>query len=95
MADRTVRRYGLEGLVKLGYRNELAAIADPAERKAKLDDMMVAAYTQGKAIARAANPSLDDVIGPADTRRWVMAALKALPPTSPRTGKKLKWIETC
>ena len=35
---------GLEGSVKLGYRNELAAIADPAERRAKFDEMVAAAY---------------------------------------------------
>src|SRR4029077_12767801 len=34
---------GLEGSVKLGYRNELAAIADPAARKARFDEMVAAA----------------------------------------------------
>ena len=29
---------GLEGSVKLGYRNELAAIEDPVARKAKFDE---------------------------------------------------------
>ena len=85
---------GLEGSVKLGYRNELAAIEDPAERKAKFDEMVARAYANGKALARATNPSLDDVIDPAETRRWVLAGLKAQPPAPVRTEKKLRWIDS-
>ena len=85
---------GLEGSVKLGYRNELAAIADPVARKAKFDEMVAAAYAHGKAMARGAYPALDDVIDPADTRRWIVGGLKALPPFPPRTEKKLRWIDS-
>jgi acetyl/propionyl-CoA carboxylase alpha subunit/acetyl-CoA carboxylase carboxyltransferase component len=85
---------GLEGSVKLGYRNELAAIEDPAERKARFDQMVAQAYANGKAMARGAYPGLDDVIDPADTRRWIVGGLKALPPVPVRTGKKLQWIDT-
>ena len=85
---------GLEGSVKLGYRNELAAIEDPAARKAKFDEMVSAAYAHGKAMARGAYPALDDVIDPADTRRWIVGGLKALPPIPPRTEKKLRWIDS-
>src|SRR6266699_6700789 len=35
---------GLEGAVKLGYRNELAAIEEPAERKALFDQMVARMY---------------------------------------------------
>jgi acetyl/propionyl-CoA carboxylase alpha subunit/acetyl-CoA carboxylase carboxyltransferase component len=85
---------GLEGSVKLGYRNELAAIADPAERKARFDQMVAQAYANGKALARGAHTSLDDVIDPADTRRWILSGLKALPPIPVRTEKKLRWIDS-
>jgi acetyl/propionyl-CoA carboxylase alpha subunit/acetyl-CoA carboxylase carboxyltransferase component len=84
---------GLEGSVKLGYRNELAAIADPAERKAKFDEMVARAYANGRALPAAAGFGVDDVIDPADTRRWIMAALRSVPPAPPRTEKKLKWID--
>jgi acetyl-CoA carboxylase carboxyltransferase component len=84
---------GLEGSVKLGYRNELAAIADPAERRAKFDQMVAQAYESGKALNRATSFFIDDVIDPADTRRWIMGALNSLPPTPKRTGKKLRWID--
>ena len=85
---------GLEGSVKLGYRNELAAIEDSAARKAKFDEMVAAAYARGKALSQAMGPALDDVIDPADTRRWVLAGLKAQPPLPVRTEKKLRWIDS-
>lgn len=85
---------GLEGSVKLGYRNELAAIEEPAKRKAKFDEMVAAAYARGKALSQATRPALDDVIDPADTRRWVATGLKSLPPLPVRTEKKLRWIDS-
>ncbi|HEV2365129.1 MAG TPA: carboxyl transferase domain-containing protein [Caulobacteraceae bacterium] len=84
---------GLEGSVKLGYRNELAAIADPAERRARFEEMVARAYEAGKAINRAATFGIDDVIDPAETRRWIMAALRSAAPAPPRTAKKLRWID--
>ena len=41
---------GLEGQIKLGYRNELANIEDPAARLARFDDLVARAYEQSKAI---------------------------------------------
>ncbi len=84
---------GLEGAVKLGYRNELAAITDPAARKAKFDEMVAAAYEHGKALNQAATYHIDDVIDPADTRRWIIAGLRSVPAAPPRTEKKLRWID--
>jgi acetyl/propionyl-CoA carboxylase alpha subunit/acetyl-CoA carboxylase carboxyltransferase component len=84
---------GLEGSVKLGYRNELAAITDPVARKAKFDEMVAAAYEHGKALNQASTYHIDQVIDPADTRRWIVAGLRSLPPTHPRLEKKLRWID--
>jgi acetyl-CoA carboxylase carboxyltransferase component len=84
---------GLEGSVKLGYRNELAAIEDPVERKATFDRMVAAAYAAGKAVVRASGTALDDVIDPADTRRWILAGLRSLPAVPVRTAKKVPWID--
>lgn len=84
---------GLEGAVKLGYRNELAALADPAERKAKFDEMVAAAYEQGKALNYASTYHIDEVIDPADTRRWITAGLRSVPPAPKRMEKKLRWID--
>jgi acetyl/propionyl-CoA carboxylase alpha subunit/acetyl-CoA carboxylase carboxyltransferase component len=84
---------GLEGSVKLGYRNELAAITDPAARKAKFDEMVAAAYEHGKALNQASTYHIDQVIDPADTRRWIVAGLRSLPAAPPRLEKKLRWID--
>jgi acetyl-CoA carboxylase carboxyltransferase component len=62
---------GLEGAVRLGMRRELEAIADPREREATYEQMVADAYERGSAINMAAHFELDDVIDPADTRRWV------------------------
>jgi acetyl/propionyl-CoA carboxylase alpha subunit/acetyl-CoA carboxylase carboxyltransferase component len=84
---------GLEGSVKLGYRNELAAIADPQARKAKFDEMVAAAYEHGKALNQASTYHIDQVIDPADTRRWIVAGLRSVPAAQPRLEKKLRWID--
>jgi acetyl-CoA carboxylase carboxyltransferase component len=84
----------LEGAVKLGFRKELEAITDAAQRKAKFDEMVAAAYERGKALSAATMYEIDDVIDPADTRSWIMAGLRSLPPVPPRTGKKRSWVDT-
>ena len=75
---------GLEGAVKLGYRNELAALEDPGERKTLYDDMVARSYERGKAVNTASHFEIDDVIDPLDSRRWVSSALRATPPAVPR-----------
>ncbi|MFO1084839.1 MAG: carboxyl transferase domain-containing protein [Reyranellaceae bacterium] len=66
---------GLEGAVKLGYRKELEAIADPQERRALFDKMVAAAYARGKALSTATYFEVDEVIDPAESRRWIATAL--------------------
>jgi acetyl-CoA carboxylase carboxyltransferase component len=67
---------GLEGAVSLGFRRELDAVADPAER-AELERYLIErAYQHSKALNVASTFELDDVIDPADTRRWIMAAIR-------------------
>ncbi|MBF6353538.1 ATP-grasp domain-containing protein [Nocardia higoensis] len=62
---------GLEGAVRLGFAKELAAIADPAERAKAFDSLVAAAYANGRALTAATVFEIDDVIDPADTRRWI------------------------
>jgi acetyl-CoA carboxylase carboxyltransferase component len=85
---------GLEGAVKLGYRNELAAKTDPVERKALYDEMVERMYQHGKAVSTASHFEIDDVIDPADSRRWITRALRSVPPPAPRTGKKRPCVDT-
>lgn len=67
---------GLEGAIKLGYRKELEAISDPAERQALFDQMLAKAYERGKAINMAAYLEIDEVIDPVDTRTWIISGLQ-------------------
>ena len=84
---------GLEGAVKLGYRKELDAIADPDERKtAATRRWSPRYYDEGKAINAASYLEIDDVIDPADTRRWIIAGLTAAPPGE-RRGRKRPCID--
>ncbi len=86
---------GLEGAVRLGYRKELEAIADPAARQAKFEEMVATLYKHGKALTTAGYYGIDDVIDPADTRRWILAGLRSAPvPAMPAEGKRLRWIDT-
>ncbi len=77
---------GLEGAVKLGYKKEMDAIADPAEREAYFQKQVAASYARGKAINMATHLEIDGVIDPADTRRIVAATFAALPVRRPGTG---------
>jgi acetyl/propionyl-CoA carboxylase alpha subunit/acetyl-CoA carboxylase carboxyltransferase component len=84
---------GLEGSVKLGYRKELEAVADPAAREAMFQEMVAKAYERGKAIYTAMGFDFDEVIDPADTRRRIVAGLESTP-AKPRDGKKRPYIDT-
>ena len=85
---------GLEGAVKLGYRNELAALDDPAERKALYDQMVERMYQHGKAVSTASHFEIDDVIAPAESGTWITRTLRSVPPPAPRTGKKRPCVDT-
>jgi acetyl-CoA carboxylase carboxyltransferase component len=85
---------GLEGAVKLGFRRELDAVEDDDERRALFEQMVARMYEHGKALNTATYFEIDDVIDPADSRRWITSALDAAPPPAPRTGKKRPCIDT-
>lgn len=79
---------GLEGAVRLGYRKELAAAEDP---EALFEQMVAAAYEYGRALHAATVFELDDVIDPADTRRWITTVFAGAPPAEDRPRP---WIDT-
>jgi len=85
---------GLEGAVRLGYRRELEAIADPADRKKYFEEMVAKSYAAGTALNVASKVELDSVIDPKDTRDWVARVLRAMPPVPARTGKKRPCIDS-
>ena len=85
---------GLEGAVKLGFRKELAAVEDPAERTQLFEHMVARAYEHGKGLNMASHFEIDDVIDPAESRHWVMSALRSVPPSAPRAHKKRPCVDT-
>jgi len=62
---------GLEGAVRLGMRRELDAIEDAEERERVFGATVAAAYERGQGVNTAAYGEIDDVIDPADSRRWI------------------------
>jgi acetyl-CoA carboxylase carboxyltransferase component len=69
---------GLEGQIKLGYRNELQNIEDPVERKARFDHLVAEAYERSKAIHQGVVFGVDDVIDPVDTRHWLANGVRSV-----------------
>jgi acetyl-CoA carboxylase carboxyltransferase component len=66
---------GLEDAVRLGQ-----AIADEAEREARVRELTAAAHENAGAINAATLFELDDVIDPAETRGLIAATLAAARP---------------
>jgi acetyl/propionyl-CoA carboxylase alpha subunit/acetyl-CoA carboxylase carboxyltransferase component len=83
----------IEGAVKLGYRKELMTIDDPEEWRREFERRTAIAYESAKAVNAVAGGGIDDVVDPAETRRWIVNSLKRLPPPVPRTGKKYPYID--
>jgi len=69
-------KMGLEGQVKLAYRKELDAIADPVAREDRIRQMVADLHHRGSALNSAPYLSIDDVIDPAETRGWILAGLQ-------------------
>ncbi len=84
---------GLEGAVRLGFAKQLEAIEDAAQRQQMFDQLVASAYQRGKALNMAAHLELDDVIDPADTRRWLARGLAAMPEPAPRQDRKRPFVD--
>jgi acetyl-CoA carboxylase carboxyltransferase component len=86
---------GLEGAVRLGMRRELEAIEDPAERTKAYDQLVAAAYERGRGVSMAGYFEIDDVIDPADSRRWIATLFDPDAPTWwARPGKRRPNVDT-
>ena len=72
--------YGMniEGSVKLAYRNEILAAGGPAEQLKYFNDRVEKAYDGARAVRGMAQMfGLDEVIDPADSRKWITAGLRS------------------
>lgn len=63
---------GLEGAVRLGLCHELEASDDP---EVLFEEIVARLYERGRAVNAATYFEIDDVIDPAESRRWVTGAL--------------------
>ena len=84
---------GLEGYVRLGFRKEMEAIADPVERETYYRNKVAELYANGKAVSIASVFEIDNVIDPAETRRWIVAGLRSVPRPPARTTRKRPCID--
>ena len=79
----------LEAGVKLGARAQLEKIEDLGERTRVYEQMVADAYERGNAFNAATVLESDDVIDPADTRKWIIRLLDAVPNSEPiRKGRR-------
>jgi acetyl-CoA carboxylase carboxyltransferase component len=86
---------GLEGAVRLGMRRELEAIEDEDERQRVYEATVAAAYERGRGVSMAAYFEIDDVIDPADSRRWIRTLFDdATPGWWQRPAKRRPNIDT-
>jgi len=83
---------GLEGAARLGYRKELEAEPTDEAREALFKKLVAQSYARGKAINMAAYLEIDDVIDPADTRRWITRGYRSLPPWD--ASKRRTFVDT-
>lgn len=79
---------GPEGAVRLGFKRELEAIADPVAREAEFERLVKDYIRDGRGYNAASVFEIDDVIDPADTRQWVLATVRRAEP-KPRTRRHL------
>jgi acetyl-CoA carboxylase carboxyltransferase component len=75
-------------------RRELDAISDERERQQAFENMVALAYQRGRGLNMAAYGEIDDVIDPADSRRWISTLFDDPPPhwrASP--GKRRPFVD--
>ncbi len=85
---------GLEGAVKLGYKKELAAVEDEAERQALFDQLVTKKYEIGRATEAAAHLEIDAVIDPKDTRQAVLKAIASASKTKEAHRHRRRFVDT-
>ncbi|MEX2229145.1 MAG: carboxyl transferase domain-containing protein [Dehalococcoidia bacterium] len=84
----------LEAGVLLSNREELARIEDIDERAAEYERLVAVAYERSSALNAAASFGVDDVIDPAETRRWLVDGLKSVPQSEPLRRGRRTFLDT-
>ena len=84
---------GLEGAVRLGYKKELEAQENEADREALFERLVARMYEIGKASEAASHLEIDAVIDPVETRSVIIRALAAAQSRPPQ-GKRRSFVDT-
>jgi len=67
---------GLEGAVRLGYKQELAALPEGEQRDARFESLLSEMYERGRATEAASFLEIDNVIDPVESRAVIARALR-------------------
>ena len=84
---------GVEGDVELAFAKELDAFDDENEREKFFQEQVAAIYERGSVLRSASMAEVDDVIDPAETRKWLAMGLETAS-VPVRAGKKRPHIDT-
>jgi acetyl-CoA carboxylase carboxyltransferase component len=84
----------VESGVLLSNREALTKIDDVDERAAEYERLVAQAYERGSALSSAQVFGIDDVIDPADTRRWIADGLKSVPDSEPLRRGRRTFLDT-
>lgn len=84
----------VESGVLLSNRDALAKIENVGERAAEYERLVAQAYERGSALSAAQVFGIDDVIDPADTRRWISDGLKSVPDSEPLRRGRRTFLDT-
>ena len=74
------------------HYGHLASVVQYQNQRGEHEEIAVVTE-HGKALNQAATYHIDEVIDPAETRRWIVAGLRSLPAAGKRREKKLRWID--
>lgn len=85
---------GLEGAVKLGFKKELAAVAEGADRDKLFAELLKKMQEQGRAEEAAAFLEIDAVIDPAATRARLIKAFATASSDALNSGQKRNFVDT-
>jgi acetyl-CoA carboxylase carboxyltransferase component len=81
---------GLEGAVELGFRKELEATANAADRARLYNELVAKMYEKGKAVSVATAFEIDAVIDPVETRQWILRGRRA---AGKRTRERRRFVD--
>ena len=83
----------IEGNVKLAHAAELEAIKDPDEKRARFEALVADMYATGRALSVATHYEIDNVIDPAESRRWIASAMMTHIPRLPGSDKVVPYVD--